>query len=144
MKTRLVALVGLAIGLAVPVLAQEENTVDPQVRQQVEAAQAKYDEAFNKNDAAAIAALFTQDAAEAGPEGIVVGQEALQKRYVSLFQNWYPTDHVNKVQEMYVIGNDLCAIVRWSVGGYKGDIVTFNVRDGDTWKVRVAYFNVSK
>jgi hypothetical protein len=38
MKIRLVvALVGFAISFAVPTLAQEQNTVDPEVRQQIEA-----------------------------------------------------------------------------------------------------------
>jgi hypothetical protein len=39
MNTRLqIAIVGLVIGLAVPTLAQEQKTVDPEVRQQIEAA----------------------------------------------------------------------------------------------------------
>jgi hypothetical protein len=63
MKIRLLlALAGLAIGFAPPILAQEKNTVDPEVLQQIEPVYTKYDEAYNKNDAAAIAALFTQDA----------------------------------------------------------------------------------
>ena len=44
-----------------PALAQEQNTIDPEVRQQIqqiEAALTKFDEVYNKNDAAAIAALF--------------------------------------------------------------------------------------
>jgi hypothetical protein len=60
----LVTLAGLAIGFAVPVLAQEQNTVDPEVRQQIEATMAKQDEAFNKNDAAGCTADYTQDAVE--------------------------------------------------------------------------------
>jgi ketosteroid isomerase-like protein len=49
----------LAISFAVPALAQEKNAVDTEVRQQIEAVLTKFDEAFNKNDAAAIAALYT-------------------------------------------------------------------------------------
>jgi hypothetical protein len=60
----LLAFAGLAIRFAVPALAQEQNTVDPEVRQQMEALIVKFDEAFNKNDATATAALYTQDAAE--------------------------------------------------------------------------------
>jgi ketosteroid isomerase-like protein len=67
----LVYLAGLALGFAVPVLAQEQNTVDPEVRQQIEALIAKQDEAFNKNDAAAVAALFTEDALLVAPDGDV-------------------------------------------------------------------------
>jgi hypothetical protein len=63
MKMRLLlTLAGLAIGFVVPALAQEQNTVDPEARQQIEAIHMKFYEAFNKHDAAAIAALFTQDA----------------------------------------------------------------------------------
>ena len=62
MKIRLLlVLVGLAIGFPAPALAQEQNTVDPQVRQQIEAVHMKFCEARNKHDAAAIAALFTRD-----------------------------------------------------------------------------------
>jgi hypothetical protein len=59
MKIRLLsALAGLAIGFAVPAVAEEQNTVDPEVRQQIEAAVLKYQEAYNNYDAAATAALF--------------------------------------------------------------------------------------
>jgi hypothetical protein len=46
MKKRFaVALAGLAIGFAVPVLGKEQNTVDPEVRQQIEAVFMKFQEA---------------------------------------------------------------------------------------------------
>jgi sensor domain CHASE-containing protein len=47
MKMRLLlALIGPAISFAVPVLAQEQNTVDPEVRQQIEAATMNIEEAY--------------------------------------------------------------------------------------------------
>src|SRR5271166_5261987 len=65
MKIRLVvALAGFAISFAVPTFAQGQNTVDPEVRQQIEAVSMKFVEAYNKYDAAALAALFTEDAVE--------------------------------------------------------------------------------
>jgi hypothetical protein len=65
MKLRLIlTLSGLVIGTVMPAVAQEQNTVDPEVRQQIEAVLTQFDEAYNKNDAAATAALFTQDAVE--------------------------------------------------------------------------------
>jgi uncharacterized protein (TIGR02246 family) len=39
-----------------------KDTPDPQLRQQLDALIKKYDEAVNNNDAAALAALFTDDA----------------------------------------------------------------------------------
>jgi hypothetical protein len=75
MKIRLVvALVGLAISFALPTFAQLKVVVDPQIRQQIEAGQRNYDVAFNKNDGAAIAALFTQDGIETGQNGSAYGQ----------------------------------------------------------------------
>jgi hypothetical protein len=59
MKVRLVvALIGLAIGLPVPTFAQE--TVDPQIIEQLVALGNKTDAAMNNGDAAAIAACFTE------------------------------------------------------------------------------------
>ena len=60
----LLSLAGLAVSFAFPTLAQEQNAVDLEVRQQIEAAVTKYEDAFNQNDATAIAALYTADAAE--------------------------------------------------------------------------------
>ena len=71
MKTRLLfALVGLAISFALPTFAQQKETVDPEIRQQLDALAKKFDDASNKADAAALAALFTQDAVEVAPEGL--------------------------------------------------------------------------
>jgi hypothetical protein len=68
MKIRsVVALSGLAISFALPSIAEEQNTFDPEVRQQIEAAVTKYEDAYNKNDAGAIAALYTADAASSFP-----------------------------------------------------------------------------
>jgi hypothetical protein len=51
MKMRLLlTLAGFAIGFIVPALAQEQNTVDPGVRQQIEAVNTKFVEAQNKGD----------------------------------------------------------------------------------------------
>jgi hypothetical protein len=55
-------LIGLAIGFTEPILAQQKNTVDPQITQQIRVLAMKYDEAFNRSDATAVAALYTKDA----------------------------------------------------------------------------------
>ena len=57
---RLLTLAGLAIGFALPTFAQEKkDTVDPEVRQQIEALLVKGDEAFNKHDGAAFADTYS-------------------------------------------------------------------------------------
>jgi ketosteroid isomerase-like protein len=109
MKMRLLpALATLAIGFVVPALAQEQNTVDPEVRQQIEAAVMKFDEAFNKHDAAAIAALYTQDTVQVGfwtGEGdtVVSGQQAVEKTYAVEFAS-SPGKLVGKLVQVYAIG----------------------------------------
>ena len=51
--------VGLGITVASPIFAQD--TVDPKTAQKIRALTMKYDEAFNRNDAAVVAALFSED-----------------------------------------------------------------------------------
>jgi hypothetical protein len=51
MKIRLLfRLAALAIGLATPALAQLQDTVDPEVRQQIEAVTKRLEEAYNKHE----------------------------------------------------------------------------------------------
>ena len=62
MKMRLlVALVELAISFALPTFAQQKDTVDPKIAQQIHALMAKWDEGFNRSDSGALAALYTDD-----------------------------------------------------------------------------------
>jgi len=57
MKIRLLfGLVGLAISFAFPTFAQQTNTPDPQLREQLLALAKKVDDGWNNNDAAALAA----------------------------------------------------------------------------------------
>ena len=145
MKIRLLgALAGLALGDAVPAFAQEKDTVDPQIRQQLDALSEKYTEAFNKNDAAAIAALFTQDAVEVGPDGPAYGQQAIEKRYAEGFPKWgHPHDHLNTIDRVYTLGKDTCMIIKWSNGGHTGWVTTINVHEGDNWLFRITTVNVT-
>ena len=64
MKIHLIlTIAGLAISFALPTFAQEKDAaVDPQIVQQLHAIGKKSDEAFLKGDAAALAALYTEDA----------------------------------------------------------------------------------
>jgi ketosteroid isomerase-like protein len=147
MKMRvLLTLAGLAIGFAVPALAQEQNTVDPEVRQQIEAALTKFDEAFNRNDASAIADQFRFDAVDvwagAPDGGMVFGQQAIQKRYAAESASGI-NNLAHKLLQVYAIGNDICAITEWSQGVHSGGhyAVTIYVRDADEWKVRMHYVN---
>jgi shikimate kinase len=83
MKIRtVVILVGLAFSFALPAFAQQKDAVKPPIAQQRDlladvkalyefgALGTKEEEAFNKNDASAVAALFTEDAVLVAPGGM--------------------------------------------------------------------------
>jgi len=50
----------------------------------------------------------------------------------------------HKLAQVHAIGNEICAISEWSIppidakGHY---VVTIYVREGDDWKIRMAYVN---
>jgi uncharacterized protein (TIGR02246 family) len=128
-----------------------KDTADPQIAQQIRERGKKYDEAFNKNDAPAVAALFTEDALQVRPEGVVSGRQAIEKKYAEFqFQKLHCNNHVLKTDQVIAVGNEVCSIGEWSctlqdesggtiqVRGYYTDV---NFRDGDTWKVRISTYN---
>jgi ketosteroid isomerase-like protein len=142
MKTLLLsALVGLAISFALPTFAQQQDTVTPEVRQQIEAVVMKFDEAY-KQDAAALAALYTQNAVQVwgweSGSGAVSGQQAIEKRYANDLASGL-TDHVSKLLQVYPVGDEICAIIKYSVGTWKGYTTKIFVRDADTWKIQNEY-----
>jgi uncharacterized protein (TIGR02246 family) len=128
-----------------------KDTADPQIAQQIRERSKKYDEAFNKNDATAVAALFTEDALQVTPEGLYSGRQAIEKRYAEqVFHRLHGNNHVIKTDQVIAVGNEVCSVGEWSctvqdqsgstiqVHGYYTDV---NFREGDTWKVRISTFN---
>ena len=94
-----IGVVGLAIGFASPTFAQEKNAVDPQLRRQLDAFLKKHDEAWNNNDASALAALFTDDGIEVTDTGPIYGREALEKNWVDLFKHIHMSNHISTVDQ---------------------------------------------
>ena len=122
MKIRLVvALVGLAISFAVPAFAQQKDTVDPQIAQQIRALGMKYDEAFNNNDAAAVAALYTEDAVQVTPtQDLIYGREAIEKYFADVFKQVHFSNHLSKGDQYspHIIGtagNEVWSDREWSL-----------------------------
>ena len=80
MKIRfLLTLVGLAISFALPSFAQQTNTPDPGLREALAAFNKKVDDGLNNGDAAALAALFTEDAVFVTDQGPIFGRQAIEK-----------------------------------------------------------------
>jgi uncharacterized protein (TIGR02246 family) len=149
-----VALVGLAISFAVPTFSQQKDTAASQIDEQIVK---KFDEAFNNGDAAAVAALFTEDAVWVTPQGPVVGREAIGKQFTGMFEQGHYSNHLNKDDQgsphmIGTAGNEVWRTGEWgfTVQGKSGDPMklegywsAINVRDSDTWKIQMLTFNVT-
>ena len=164
MKIRsVVTLVGLAISFAPPTFAQEKDTANPRVVQQrdllgVPKALAEFgelhqalDEAYNKNDAAAVAAFFTEDALLVEPEGMFSGRQNIERRYADTFQRSPIISFNCSFERNYLnaIDNAVWGAGQWT-GTFQsqtGSVFAFGywsaifVREGDAWKIRVWTIN---
>ena len=134
------------------------KTPDSQLRQQVVAAKhKKYDDAFNKNDAAAVVALFTEDAVFVTPTGPIYGREAIEKWYADFFQQWHPSGSIGMLDQYSPHAIGAADNEFWSNGDFsmtlqaetgepiplKGYLSEILVRDGDAWKVQVLAYNTT-
>jgi uncharacterized protein (TIGR02246 family) len=144
----------LAISFAFPTFAQEKDAaVDPQIVQQLHAIGKKSDEAFLKGDAAALAALYTEDAVYVTNRGPIRGRQAIEKYYADRFQEvrYLSRDTKYDPDSPHPIGTDGNAV--WENGEWSGTIFlqgedcgphqlrgyfgSVKVREGDTWKIRL-------
>src|ERR1700675_2234601 len=107
MKVRsLFILAGLVISLALPSFSQQ--TVDPQLDQQIRALTSKYDEAFNKNDATALGALFSEDAVFSGLHGRFNGRQAIENFHSQqVFGRWHVNNRVTTVDRVVSVSDEV-------------------------------------
>ena len=158
MKIRLLlTLVGLAISFALPTFAQQkQSTPNEQDRQWLEAHLKKFDEAWNNNDAAALASFYAEDAVIVTNTGPIYGREAIEKWYADLFQKLHISNHIAKADQYspHMIGTTDKA---WSNGEWSTTVQAQNgkpfqekgywsailVRDGDTWKTQLETWNIT-
>jgi uncharacterized protein (TIGR02246 family) len=87
----------------------------------------KYDEAFNNNDAAAVAALYMEDAVHVTDTGPIYGRTAIEKWYEGVFKNVHISNHLITPDQysphsIGTAGNEIWATGEWSttVQGQKG------------------------
>jgi ketosteroid isomerase-like protein len=133
------------------------NPPNRQLREQLQANGKEYSEAFDKNDAAAMAALYTDDAVMVTDRGLLYGREAIEKHYLDMFQHGRISKHVN-VADQYsphtigTAGNEVWETGGWSLtvqdsdgdvsASLKGYWAAIKVRDGDIWKTRMEAWNL--
>jgi ketosteroid isomerase-like protein len=159
MKIRLlVSLVGLAISLALPTLAQQKDAPDPELRQMIDGFAKKYAEAVNNNDAAAIAAFYTEDGVFVTSDGPKYGREAIEKLYTNLFRQFHFSNYSSKADQYspHLIGtggNETLEIGEWSctIEGHDGSPIqlkgyysSIDIREGDDWKINMVTSNTTQ
>jgi uncharacterized protein (TIGR02246 family) len=161
MKLRaLLTLVGFAISFALPTFAQpKEPTLSEQDRQQLGALHKKWDEAENNNDAAALAALFTEDAAFVTDKGPVSGREAIKQWFADDFQEWRHSNHIHRPDSnsariigtagniaLVALNGEFSVTVQGKTGGpipVNGYWSAIDTREGDDWKIRMHTFSIT-
>jgi uncharacterized protein (TIGR02246 family) len=125
--------------------AQQANAVDPRTAQEIRALAMKYDEAINKQDPAAVAALYTENAVYVAHHGTFHGRQAIEKTYADYFQHWHSINHVSTVDRVIAVGIDVRALGTWSsafqdTNGVprkdRGHYRWLLVRKGDVWEIR--------
>jgi uncharacterized protein (TIGR02246 family) len=156
MKNRsLLALVFFAISFAAPAFAQQTNGPDPQLREKLVAVIKKHTDALDKNDAAAVAANFTEDGVSVEQDGPAFGREAIQKLWTQRFQNvQFSNDRVTVDEDSpHIIGTD--GKQMWATGTWSATIQGKDwgpkdikgywtvIREGDDWKIRNLTNNVT-
>jgi ketosteroid isomerase-like protein len=158
MKTgSLLAVVGSVICFVVPAFSQQKNTADSKIVQQRDllgvpkaiddfgALSLKLEEAFKKNDASAIAALFTEDGILVASDGMFSGRQAIEKRYTDIFQLWPLITFSSQRYQLNAIDNAVWSVGEWWStiqteagpkfdGGYWSAIYT---HEGEDWKIRL-------
>jgi nuclear transport factor 2 (NTF2) superfamily protein len=93
-----IALVGLAISFGGPTFAQQKDTLDPQKRAALVAFERNEMEAWNSNDAQALAATFTEDAVLVTNTGPIYGREDIEKYYKDLFQKMHFSNYLISIR----------------------------------------------
>ena len=107
----------------------------------------KLDEAYNKNDAPAVAALFTKDASLVAPDGIYSGRRDIEKRYVETFQRSRIIDFDSRREhhDLNEIDNAVWSAGQWAatLQGQKGPEFAWGywsaiyVQEGNIWEIRM-------
>jgi len=154
MKIRLLlTFVELALGFVSPSFAEQEDKVDPQIAVQIRALASKYDAAFNRNDAAAVAALYTEDVVFKTPNGTFNGRQAIEQLFAKhYFEESHSRNAVTTVEEAIADGNEVRATGRWSDTFVDASSGTLNadgtfswvlVHEGDTWRIRESSFDIT-
>jgi ketosteroid isomerase-like protein len=155
---KILLIIALSFGFGVLALAGQTDPTDPQLIEKLNALDRSFDEAFNRNDATALAALFTEDAVLVRPQGPLYGRRAIEQWYSGVFQKWRCSDHFGQ-RDQYsphsigTTGNEVWCTGQFGLTieeqkgpfiiketGYWSSIV---VLDGNDWKARMLSYSAT-
>ena len=153
-----VILAGLAFGFVWPTFAQQTDTPDPQLRQMIDEFAKKYAEAVNNNDAAAIAAFYTENGIFVTSEGPKYGRKAIEKFYADLFRQFHFSNYSSKADQysprlIGTDGSETLEIGEWSctIEGHDGSPIqikgyysSIDIREGGDWKISMVTSNTTQ
>ncbi len=134
----------LLVGLATSAMGQQDL---PQADQ--EAARdvhAQFTTAFNRQDAASLAALFTENGLRVTPQGIIQGHEAIQKDSNKRFQARFHDLSVTPLS-VRALGDSIWEAGEWTMKmgdqPIRGYFAMTLVREGNSFKIRDDTFNIA-
>ena len=131
------------------------KTLDSQLIHKLDAITNKYVEATNNHDAAAIGALYTDDAIFVTDTGPLYGSQAIEKWHMDLFNGWQPKNRTTTIDpdSVRMLGQDnLTDSGDWSETGRgnngedvpaKGYWSAILTHQGDAWKICALTWNVT-
>jgi ketosteroid isomerase-like protein len=105
-----------------------------------------WQDAYNKGDAAGVAALYTADAIEVTPEGIRTGPAAVKERVEGSFKAGMKHTAITATK------CNVEGATRWSAGDWKDDSTqgpvggfwtAIETKDGNTWKIVNLTYNLT-
>ena len=136
----------IAIGLVTSAPAQQQ--VDQNTRQQIEQIIAAYHDAWNKQDAAGVAALYTSDGVFVGSDVKAVsnGRQEIIDHYQDVFKRGITHHESATIDQFIPVGDNVVLIVgqyHLSGQGQNGPIkadghyTATDVLEGGAWKIRM-------
>ena len=134
----------LVIGLATSAIGQQNvPQTDQEAAREVHM---QFTTAFNRQDAAALAALFSEDGIRITPQGIIQGRDAIHKDSDKRFQSRF---HDLSITPLIVraLSDSIWEAGEWTmkIGDQpvRGYFAMTLVRDGNSFKIRDDTFNIA-
>jgi uncharacterized protein (TIGR02246 family) len=151
MKTRLLAIAFL-VSIALPAFSE---TPDPKLVQAVERIDKKFVDAQDKGDAAALAALFSDNAVMVTNTGPLNGRKAIEEYYANAFKTTQFSNATSVIDpdsprsiratEMWVTGSWSVTAkgANWGPMEIKGFWGSIKILEGSTWKILMETWNIA-